>query len=247
MVNFHFQHKRVKLDRDKIAEWIKVWVSNHQRALGFYNMIFCTNQFILDINRNYLQHNYYTDIITFPYNQNPIEAEVYISIERVKEQAKEWNQSFEQELLRVIIHGVNHMLGYNDKSVEDKRKMRIAEDKALDLYNRDLRQEGHYYDQVYDLVRLIPEGRVSNYGALATFLSLGSARMVGWALNQLKNGRGDIPAHRVVNSKGVLSGKMFFAPGEMEKKLKLEGITVIQDKIQNFDALFWDPSKEIKI
>lgn len=103
-----------------------------------------------------------------------------------------------------------------------------------------------YQEQVYDLVRIIPKGRVSTYGAISNFLSLGSARMVGWALNQLK-GRHGVPAHRVVNSKGELSGIVYFGtePG-MEALLKKEGIEVVNNKIVDFKVKLWDPSKEIK-
>ena len=103
-----------------------------------------------------------------------------------------------------------------------------------------------YYDQVYDVVRMIPKGRVTTYGAISNFLSLGSARMVGWALNQLKGLDSDVPAHRVVNSKGELSGALYFgtSPG-MQKLLEKEGIAVKDNRILDFKKLIWDPSKEI--
>lgn len=98
-----------------------------------------------------------------------------------------------------------------------------------------------YYENVYDVVRLIPEGRITNYGAIASFLSLGSARMVGWALNAGLH-IGDVPAHRVVNRKGELSGRGHFAtPTLMQERLEAEGISVIDDKIVDFDRLFWSP------
>ncbi|MCC6815341.1 MAG: MGMT family protein [Saprospiraceae bacterium] len=103
----------------------------------------------------------------------------------------------------------------------------------------------NYYELVYDVVKSIPKGRVSTYGAVSNFLTLGSARMVGWALNQLK-GRHDVPAHRVVNSKGELSGRLHFGqePG-MESLLKKEGIHVKDNKVLDFKQKFWDPSKEL--
>jgi methylated-DNA-protein-cysteine methyltransferase related protein len=103
-----------------------------------------------------------------------------------------------------------------------------------------------YQEQVYDLVRIIPEGRVSTYGAISNFLSLGSARMVGWALNQLK-GKHGVPAHRVVNSKGELTGSLYFGndPG-MEGLLLKEGINVVNNKIEDFKVKLWDPSQEFK-
>lgn len=98
-----------------------------------------------------------------------------------------------------------------------------------------------YYENVYDVVRLIPSGRITNYGAIADFLTLGSARMVGWALNQALH-RGDVPAHRVVNRKGELSGRAHFAtPTLMQERLEAEGIVVVDHKIANFDQVFWSP------
>ena len=98
-----------------------------------------------------------------------------------------------------------------------------------------------YYDQVYDVVRLIPPGRVTTYGAIADFLALGSARMVGWALNQSFT-LNDVPAHRVVNRKGELSGRMHFAtPERMQQLLEAEGIPVVEHRVVDFDHYFWSP------
>lgn len=103
-------------------------------------------------------------------------------------------------------------------------------------------KEDHYFQRVYDVTCLIPEGRVSTYGAIADFLALGSARMVGWALNNLKEERAYVPAHRVVNRKGFLSGKNFFQPPQlMIDRLEKEGISVIEDTIVDFDKVFWHP------
>lgn len=98
-----------------------------------------------------------------------------------------------------------------------------------------------YYESVYDIVRLIPAGRVTTYGAIADALSLGAARMVGWALNQAIHS-GDVPAHRVVNRKGELSGRAHFEPPErMQALLEAEGIPVVDHKIVDFDRFFWSP------
>jgi len=101
-----------------------------------------------------------------------------------------------------------------------------------------------FFEQVYDLVRLIPYGRVTSYGALAAALgSPGAARMVGWALNKCHSVHPPVPAHRVVNRKGLLSGKHFF-PGEgmMRDLLVSEGVRVEDDRICDFADCFWDPS-----
>jgi len=106
----------------------------------------------------------------------------------------------------------------------------------------------NYYQQVYEVTRLIPEGYVSTYGAIADHLALGSARMVGWALNQLKGLRGDVPAHRVVNRKGELSGRHFFGhPDMMAELLISEGVDVVDNRIISFDKHFWHPSEHLDI
>lgn len=104
-----------------------------------------------------------------------------------------------------------------------------------------------FFDNVYDLVRLIPKGRVSSYGAIANYLgSKGAARMVGWAMNASHTAKPKVPAHRVVNRNGLLTGKFHFASDdEMQKRLEKEGIEVIDDQIQNFKELFWDPTEEL--
>ncbi len=107
-------------------------------------------------------------------------------------------------------------------------------------------EEQNFFERVYDVARLIPYGRVTSYGAIARYLgAAGSARMVGWAMN----GAGkhpDVPAHRVVNRKGLLTGKHHFdGTNLMQQLLESEGIEVKENAIQNFDTIFWDPSKEL--
>jgi len=100
----------------------------------------------------------------------------------------------------------------------------------------------HYFQRVYDVTCLIPAGRVSTYGAIADFLALGSARMVGWALNHCHSSDDIIPAHRVVNRLGELSGRLHFAtPMLMQERLESEGVEIIDHKVANMDALFWHP------
>lgn len=103
-----------------------------------------------------------------------------------------------------------------------------------------------FFERVYDLVRQIPEGRVTSYGAIAKALGSGrSARMVGWAMNAA-HAKEDVPAHRVVNRNGQLTGKHHF-PGTnlMQQLLENEGIEVIDDQIQNFKAVYWEPDKDL--
>ena len=103
----------------------------------------------------------------------------------------------------------------------------------------------NFFDKVYHVARLIPHGRVTSYGAIATYLGAArSARMVGYAMNGSHSK--DVPAHRVVNRKGLLTGKHHFeGTNLMQQLLESEGITVIENQIQDFDTLFWDPSKEL--
>lgn len=104
----------------------------------------------------------------------------------------------------------------------------------------------NFFQDVYEVVRLIPAGRVTTYGAIAAYLGVKSgARMVGWAMHSTPRGQG-IPAHRVVNRIGMLTGKNYFqSPEIMEKKLVAEGIFVQDDQIQYFKSVFWDPVKEL--
>jgi methylated-DNA-protein-cysteine methyltransferase-like protein len=104
-----------------------------------------------------------------------------------------------------------------------------------------------FFEKVYRIVLQIPYGRVTSYGAIAAYLgSKGSARMVGWAMNASHHSATDIPAHRVVNRNGVLTGKHHFgAPDIMAQLLANEGVVVVEDRITNFTKVFWDPSKEL--
>ncbi len=100
-----------------------------------------------------------------------------------------------------------------------------------------------YFELVYKIVRRIPHGRVTTYGAIADYLALGSARMVGWALNKSFSSDG-VPAHRVVNRKGELSGRHHFnPPGLMRELLEQEGVPIEEDRVLNFATLFWHPQE----
>ena len=114
---------------------------------------------------------------------------------------------------------------------------------------RSLTKQYSFFEDVYEVVRQIPKGRVTSYGAIANFLGTKlSARMVGWAMNAAGSARPKVPAHRVVNSSGLLSGKAHFStPTLMEELLAKEKIKVEDDKIVDFKRLFWDPAKELAI
>lgn len=104
----------------------------------------------------------------------------------------------------------------------------------------------NFFENVYEIVKLIPKGKVTSYGAIAAYLgSKGSARMVGWAMNA-SHSLPDIPAHRVVNAKGLLTGKAHFrTPNQMEDLLKNEGISIINHQIKDFKNHFWNPMEEL--
>lgn len=110
-------------------------------------------------------------------------------------------------------------------------------------------KDDSFFQQVYEVARLIPKGRVTSYGAIAKYLgSAQSSRMVGWAMNNCRTEKEIVPAHRVVNRVGLLTGKHHF-PEEnaMQKALEQEGIIVIENQIQNFDKVYWDPSLELEL
>lgn len=121
--------------------------------------------------------------------------------------------------------------------------------KATDLDQLPEPKEYSFFQDVYDVVRQIPKGRVSSYGAIANYLGTKlSARMVGWAMNAAGTAKPKVPAHRVVNRNGMLSGKHHFAtPTQMEELLKKEKIEVKNDKIVGFEKLFWNPSEELNL
>jgi methylated-DNA-protein-cysteine methyltransferase related protein len=99
-----------------------------------------------------------------------------------------------------------------------------------------------YWEDVYAVTRLVPMGRVTTYGSIAEYLSLGSARMVGWALNHCHTEGGIVPAQRVVNRNGELSGRLHFGtPTRMQELLEAEGIVVVDNKIKDFNTVFWHP------
>ncbi len=123
-------------DTPALESWIRTIIDREKCQLGFLNFIFCSDNFLLDLNEEYLGHDTLTDIITFPYQPPPfIEGDVFISVERVRENAQEFGVSFEVELHRVMAHGVLHLCGYKDKTEEEQAVMRQKEDAALALFS----------------------------------------------------------------------------------------------------------------
>lgn len=134
-VFFHVEETDFSLPNEKkIANWVEQCVTQHQKKIGSLNVIFCTDEYLLELNKSHLNHDYYTDIITFDYcEENLVSGDLFISIERVQDNAAKLTLSEEKELHRVIIHGVLHLLGLNDKTEQDKVMMRAKEDELLAL------------------------------------------------------------------------------------------------------------------
>lgn len=123
-------------DEPKVKKWILAVVGAQGKRVGNLNYLFCDDSYLINVNRTYLNHDTYTDIITFDYVEgNVVSGDILISVERVRENATLFNSSFEQELRRVIIHGVLHLLGQADKTDEDAAEMRRKEESSLALWN----------------------------------------------------------------------------------------------------------------
>lgn len=136
MISFHTEDIKFNLKNKTILKkWIGSVIEKKKRKTGELNFIFCSDEHLLGINRQYLNHDTYTDIITFDYSKEdvkqPVSGDIFISIDRVKENAEKFSKPFENELQRVIIHGVLHLLGYKDKNKTAKEEMTKEEDKAL--------------------------------------------------------------------------------------------------------------------
>jgi rRNA maturation RNase YbeY len=135
-VCFFFETQGFSLtDRTRLKRFIESIFKKEKKKLAFINYIFCSDKYLLQINRKYLNHDFYTDIITFGLNnKDSIEAEVYISIDRVRENAKALGVPFKLELQRVIFHGALHLCGYKDKSEKEIIQIRKKEDHYLGQY-----------------------------------------------------------------------------------------------------------------
>ncbi len=125
------------IKRRKVATWIKQVAAMYCRKVGDVAYIFCSDEKILEVNKQYLDHDYYTDIITFDYTEKDcISGDIFISLDTVKSNSEKFGTEYDEELHRVIIHGILHLCGFEDKTPEDERIMRTKEDEALRLRNR---------------------------------------------------------------------------------------------------------------
>ena len=122
------------IKKSETSEWIKAVAASYGKRVGEIAYIFCSDEKILEVNRQYLEHDYYTDIITFDYTEgNRISGDLFISLDTVRTNAEQFDQPYERELYRVIIHGVLHLCGINDKGPGEREIMEEAENKALAL------------------------------------------------------------------------------------------------------------------
>ena len=135
-ISFHNEGVHTKTPSKRLLKaWIKEFVSKHDKKVGELAFVFCSDEKILEVNQNFLQHDYYTDIITFDYCEGDfISGDIFISVERVLENATDREVEYNNELLRVIAHGVLHLLGFQDKSKKEKVEMIQNEDLCISLF-----------------------------------------------------------------------------------------------------------------
>ncbi len=135
MISYYFQDTDfVFRDRRKTGEWLKIAAESEIFRIGDISIIFCSDNYILDINQKFLQHDYFTDIITFDYCEGDrLSGDLFISVDSVRENAVEFGTEFKDELNRVIIHGLLHLIGYDDHTEEDIKMMRSKENYYLSL------------------------------------------------------------------------------------------------------------------
>jgi probable rRNA maturation factor len=141
MINFHTEDVAFTIkNKTRIKKWIIQTIEAKKRKAGDINFIFCADTYLLAINKQYLNHDTFTDIITFDYSKEsitkPISGDIFISIDRIKENAASFSKTIENELHRVIIHGVLHLLGYKDKTRDAKEEMTKQENRCLKVLDK---------------------------------------------------------------------------------------------------------------
>ena len=137
LINFFSEKKTFEVSqKDKLRLLLKEVCKQENAQLSFINCVFCSDEYLLQINKKHLKHNFLTDIITFDFSEkkDQIEGDLYISVDRVKENAKKYGDTFKTETIRVVLHGLLHLIGYKDKSEKEKKRMRVLENKYVSLY-----------------------------------------------------------------------------------------------------------------
>lgn len=136
MISFNYELEFQLDNESQFSNWISKVILSEGKEEGDINYIFCDDEYILEINKQYLEHDYYTDIISFDYSiGNELNGDIFISVDRVKENATDYNVTFDDELKRVIIHGILHYCGYKDKSTEEEALMRNKEDEKIKMFH----------------------------------------------------------------------------------------------------------------
>jgi len=136
MINYHYETEFDLENFKEYTSWINAIGVSENVHLGDLSYIFCSDEYLIKLNQKYLGHDTYTDIVTFNYSEEDvISGEIYISVDRVKENAVKFKEDFNKELRRVMAHGVLHLLGYNDKSKKEKEVMRTKEDEKINMFH----------------------------------------------------------------------------------------------------------------
>ena len=136
MIEFNYESEFTLVNEEAIAAWLSAVIVSENKTLGEINYIFCDDEYLHKINLEYLNHDTLTDIISFDYTMgNEVGGDIFVSVERVLDNSKDYNTSFEDELKRVLVHGVLHYCGYKDKSEEDEALMRSKENEKLAMFH----------------------------------------------------------------------------------------------------------------
>jgi len=136
VITFHYQTDFELKDPSKYTNWIISGLQSYDATCGPIAYIFCSDEELLKINKQHLDHDFYTDIITFQYQGTPeVSGDIYISVDRVRDNAETYKQPFEEELKRVMIHGILHLLGFEDATAKNKQDMRKRENELMEMFH----------------------------------------------------------------------------------------------------------------
>ena len=136
MISFNYETEFELPNEDQLSNWLSQVILSENKKEGDINYIFCDDEYLLNLNEQYLDHDTLTDIISFDYTVgNELHGDIFISIERVRENAKDFNVTFDEELKRVLAHGILHYCGFKDKSEEDEQLMRQKEDEKIKMFH----------------------------------------------------------------------------------------------------------------
>ena len=136
MIEYHYEVDFVLKRETDFSDWISRILESEGAILGHLNYIFCSDDYLLQMNRQYLSHDSFTDILTLDYSDGGrITGDVFISLDRVRENAASFGQGFDVEMLRVMSHGILHLLGYGDKTEDESKRMRLKEEEKIELFH----------------------------------------------------------------------------------------------------------------